>query len=163
MSIVKCPICGQSFDREKVECLHFGTRYYHLSCCSEDFIYTEKIFEFTKSLWDVISKPKITKQIITFKKDYGYTTQQIYEDLIYFFNIKKSDTTSYRNTIGIVPFIHTESQQYYSRLKKKKDQKEKLEEQLKTEIFEPDVVYFIKQPKKNRLQFQIEIETEEKG
>ena len=44
--MVKCPKCGQSFDKEKVECLHFGTRYYHLSCCSEDFIYTEKIFDY---------------------------------------------------------------------------------------------------------------------
>ena len=71
MSIVKCPKCGQSFDKEKVECLHLGTRYYHLSCCSEDFIYTEKIFEYTKSLWGAVSRPKITKQIEAFKKETG--------------------------------------------------------------------------------------------
>ena len=89
MSIVKCPKCGQSFDKEKVECLHLGTRYYHLSCCSEDFIYAEKIFEYTKSLWGAVSKPKITKQIEAFKKEHGYTVKQIYDDLVYFFDIKK--------------------------------------------------------------------------
>ena len=64
--MVKCPICGQSFDNKKVECLHLGTRYYHLSCCSEDLIYTEKIFEYTKSLWGAVSRPKIRKQIYSF-------------------------------------------------------------------------------------------------
>ena len=161
MSMVKSPKCGQSFDKEKVECLHFGTRYYHLSCCSEDFIYTEKIFDYTKSLWGAVSKPKITKQIESFKKEYNYTIKQIYEDLVYFFDIKKGNTTSYQNTIGIVPFIHNEAQRYYLMIKIKESQKENITQILEVNTSEVKTVYFSKQPQKKRLQF--EIETEEKG
>lgn len=161
MSIVKCPKCGQSFDKEKVECLHLGTRYYHLSCCSEDFIYTEKIFEYTKSLWGAVSRPKITKQIESFKKEHAYTVKQIYDDLVYFFDIKKGNTTSYQNTIGIVPFIHNEAQRYYLMIKLKESQKENIVQLLEVNTSEISVVYFSKQPQKKRLQFQIE--TEEEG
>ena len=161
MSIVKCPKCGQSFDKEKVECLHLGTRYYHLSCCSEDFIYAEKIFEYTKSLWGAVSKPKITKQIEAFKKEHGYTVKQIYDDLVYFFDIKKGNTTSYQNTIGIVPFIHNEAQRYYLMIKIKENQKENTAQLLEVNTSEVNTVYYNKQPQKKRLQFQIE--TEEEG
>ena len=162
MSMVKCPKCGQSFDKEKVECLHFGTRYYHLSCCSEEFIYTEKIFEYTKGLWGAVSKVKIAKQIETFKKEYSYTVKQIYDDLFYFFEIKKGNTTSYQNTIGIVPFIHNEAQRYYLMIKMKENHKENITTQLlEVNTSEASTVYYSKQPQKKRLQFQIEIE--EKG
>ena len=161
MSIVKCPKCGQSFDKEKVECLHFGTRYYHLSCCSEDFIFTERIFEYTKTLWGMVSRPKITKQIDSFKKEHGYTAKQIYDDLVYFFDIKKGNTTSYQNTIGIVPFIHNEAQRYYLMIKIKENQKENTAQLLEVNTSEVNTVYYNKQPQKKRLQFQIE--TEEEG
>lgn len=160
MSMVKCPVCGLSFDNKKVKNLHLGNRYYHLSCCTDELVYTEKILALVREKWGVVSRPKIIEQIRKFKKEYLYTERQIYDDLYYFFEIKKSDTGAYKNTIGIVPFIHSEAQRYYLTLKIQEDKKENVTQMLKENNSEIETVYFHKQPSKKRLQFQIEIEEE---
>lgn len=158
MAAVKCPICGQTFSREKVEYVHLGNRYYHLSCCSNEFLYTEKIINFTKQLWGTVSRPKIVKQINNFVKNNNYTYKEIYNDLLYFFDVKKSDTTSYQGTIGIVPFIHSEAQRYYSQLAKKEQTKEKIIQQLSINEDTERVLYVAKQPNREKKKFELEIE-----
>ena len=87
MSMVKCPKCGQSFDKEKVECLHFGTRYYHLSCCSETQIYQNEIHKYVMNLWgDKYTYLKINGQIMSFISSGKFTAEGIYKTLVYFFH-----------------------------------------------------------------------------
>jgi hypothetical protein len=56
---VKCSICGETFNRDKVECVATSSRRYaHKSCydkqqglLSEEEIYKEKIFNYVRNLF----------------------------------------------------------------------------------------------------------------
>lgn len=159
MSRAKCPICLEYFKTEEVAHEHFKGRYYHSSCCSEEFLYTEKTFVLLKQSWNVdkINRNKIQKQIDQFKIEYQYTVKEIYEDLFYFFEIKKSDSGKYQNTIGIVPFIHKEARAYYSKIVEGNEKKEIVLKQLEEYSPQERVVYIRKQ-KQKRLSFELEEE-----
>lgn len=155
---VKCPICGTFFNREKIECVYINSRYYHLSCCSEDFIYTEKIFDFLKEIWGSCIKKKISKQIENIVKDNNYTIKQIYNDLVYFYEIKNSDRTTYKNTINIVPYIHDDAQKYYRLLQYRENKKEQVTKQLEESTPQEKIVMVGVQPKRKKIFFELEVE-----
>lgn len=160
MANVKCPICGKFFDKTKVEYVYINSRYYHRKCCSDDFIYQEKMFDYLKKLWGICSKVKITRQVQSMVKEYGYTVKEIYDDLQYFFDVKGNDTTSYKNTINIVPYIHDEAQKYYRLLEYKENKKEYLAQKLEQVTIEDKIVYVSKQPKRKEILFELEVEGE---
>lgn len=158
MANVKCPICGKTFDRSKVEYVHLNGRYYHRTCCSDDFIYQEKMYDYLKKIWGICSKPKILKQVQNIQKEYGYTIKEIYGDLKYFYDVKNNDTTTYKNTINIVPYVHDEAQKYYRLLEYKETKKENLAQKLEQVAIEDRVVYVSKQPKRKKIMFELEVE-----
>lgn len=158
ISKVKCPICGLSFDNTKEQYVHIGNRYYHLNCCTEEEIYKDKIFQYIKKLWGEYTYSKINNQIENFCRIHKYKIKDIYNDLVYFFEVEKGNPMAYPNTIGIVPFIHDKAQKYYNNLSKKEMDKKLLAEQLKKQVhteIEIITITNIKQEKKKRL-FEIE-------
>ena len=159
MPRVKCPVCLQHFKTEEVAYEFIKNRYYHSSCCSEEFLYTEKTFILLKKAWNVdkVNRSKITKQIDQFKIEHRYTMKEIYEDLFYFFEIKKSDNGKYQNTIGIVPFIHKEARAYYLKTIESNEKKEIVLKQLEEYSPQERVIYIRKQERK-KLSFELEEE-----
>lgn len=158
MARVKCPICQEFFDSNKVEYVFIKDRHYHRKCCSEDFLHYEMIFDYLKKIWGACSRVKIAKQIDSMIREYKYSSKQIYDDLQYFFEIKGNDTTSYKNTINIVPYIHDEAQKYYRLIEYKENKKERLTQKLEEVTEEDKVIYVNKQPKRNKILFELETE-----
>ena len=77
---VKCTICGEVFDRDRVECVNTATRRYaHKSCynkeqgtLSEEEKYRQKIFDFTQNLFEKNFNKKLSD---TFSPIFGQIFQ----------------------------------------------------------------------------------------
>ena len=105
---VKCLYCGESFYREDEEFIIVGRRYAHKKCGE----YGDKIHALMKELLQEKYSPmKINKQMTTFYQE-GYTIDSIYETLIYWYKIKKSDASKANGGIGIFPYVYPEFLQY---------------------------------------------------
>ena len=132
--MVKCPICGQQFDRDIEEFIKVGRRYYHTKCYEEH----EKEQEKKKSSIDTIKKDLktseeqnrreligyvmelynlsninglILKQIKEYK-ELGYSYIGMKSTLYYFHEILKNPVVA--TGIGIIPFVYDEAKQWYT-------------------------------------------------
>ena len=158
MANVKCPICGEIFNRDKIENVHLGNRYFHKDCLSEDDIYRDKIFQFLKSVWGQYTYIKINNQIKNYCLTLKCRVKNIYEDMMYFFDVKKNDFQTYKNTLGIIPFIHEEAQKYYANITRKEIEKEKIALQLEEQINKDFEIIHISKELKQRKKRIFEIE-----
>ena len=124
--LVKCAICGQSFDRDKIQAVKHGARRYaHYDCYPEGekvplVVKVEdpdltKLKEYIVKLYgDKANWALINKQIKKFTTENGYSLSGILKSLVYFYEVKKNpidDKTNYG--IGIVPFTYQAAYNYY--------------------------------------------------
>ena len=106
---VKCPYCGQSFQRENTEFIQLGRRYAHKECA--DIV--NKIHEYMQyKLGEGYSKTKVETQIKNFVSKEGMTIDAIYKTLIYWYDVKKSSIEQANGGIGIVPYVYSEYLKY---------------------------------------------------
>ena len=106
---VKCPYCGQSFQREDTEFIQIGRRYAHKQCV--DIV--NKIHEYMQhKLGEKYSKTKVETQIKNFVSKEGMSIDAIYKTLIYWYDVKKSSTEQANGGIGIVPYVYPEYLKY---------------------------------------------------
>jgi hypothetical protein len=109
LSPVKCPYCGQSFQREDTDFVQLGRRYAHAECVEE----VNQIHEYMKKvLGGSYSYTKIESQIKNFATKEGMTLDAIYKTLIYWYDVKKSSTDQANGGIGIVPYVYSEYLKY---------------------------------------------------
>lgn len=102
---VKCPYCGQSFQRENTEFVQLGRRYAHKECV--DIV--NKIHEYMKQkLGAGYTRTKVETQIKNFVLKEGISIDSIYKTLIYWYDVKKSSTDQANGGIGIVPYVYSE-------------------------------------------------------
>lgn len=123
--VVKCAVCGESFDLNSIQGVRATkTRYAHQKCFPKGELVpmvgsTVKNPD-EKALNDYISKlygkkanwVLIKKQI----KEYlgmGYSLKGIKTTLIYFYEVKGNDVEKSNGGIGIVPYIYQEAYDYY--------------------------------------------------
>ena len=119
--IVKCPICGKSFDRETTAYHQDGRRYLHIECWArqeasktQDDKDREALEQYILELFKLnVLTPKIKRQIESFHDEYGYTYTGIKKALIYQFEIKKGDIKQANGGIGIVPYVYEQAREYY--------------------------------------------------
>lgn len=112
---VICLYCGENFDRDLESFIQVGNRYAHEKC----FEYGDKIHKLMKDLLQKNYGPvKINRQLASFHKD-GYSLQDIYETLVYWYKIKKGDVSKANGGVGIFPYIYPDYIQY-------KEQQEKI-------------------------------------
>ena len=106
---VKCPYCGQSFQRENTEFVQLGRRYAHKSCADS----VEQIHQLMQHVLGMgYSKTKVESQIKNFVSKEGMTIDSIYKTLIYWYEVKHSDTSQANGGIGIVPYVYAEYLKY---------------------------------------------------
>lgn len=106
---VKCPYCGQSFQREDTEFIQLGRRYAHKEC----FEKVNQIHKYMEHILGVnYSYTKIESQIKNFVLKEGMTADAIYKTLIYWYDIKKSSTDQANGGIGIVPYVYSDYLSY---------------------------------------------------
>lgn len=116
--MVKCLYCGEEFNKDKEPCEKIKNRYIHLNCFvlyEEDSKYKNEIHRKCKELFgDGYSVTRINKQLKTYI-DEGLSYKDIYEAVLYWYDIKNGDVSKSNNGIGIIGYIISESKAYYKR------------------------------------------------
>ena len=135
---VKCVYCNQLFDRDKVEYVPVKTRYAHKKCYEkhvENEKYIELIHQKMKSVCgNTYLKTKISKQIKSFVEN-GISEREIYNTLIYWYDVKKSDPAEAKGGIGIVPYVHVDASKYM----KTKYRREHMYDNLNKDILQKEI------------------------
>lgn len=124
--IVKCTVCGCSFDRDKVQAVRSGARRYaHYNCLptgelvelpkkeekDPDLVALE---EYVKKLFDEdYVNARVRKQINDFKEEYNYTYSGMLKSLVYFYEVKGNSLEKSNGGIGIIPFVYKDAYNYY--------------------------------------------------
>lgn len=158
--IVKCPICGKSFDRDIVPCHQDGRRYLHIECWArqeasktQDDKDKEALEEYIKELFKLGTIPqKIQKQIESFHKEYHYTYTGIKKSLVYHFEVKKGDIKQANGGIGIVPYVYEQARIYYYQIwQAQQKNTEKVIDDYIPKVINIKIKNPQKQPKKRKL------------
>lgn len=129
MSVVKCAICGLSFDKDKVKCVkHNSRRYSHFDCEPDKPLYVslisqenaekQELINYILNLYQVKScSPHICKEIKDYHDSYGYSYSGILKSLQQWYEIKRNPVLDkYKGTIGIVGSIYNQAYDYYHSL-----------------------------------------------
>lgn len=127
---VKCTVCGQVFDRDKIQAVKSGARRYaHHRCMpegelvpmpnpiDEDLVALE---QYIKELLgeNNYSIAKVRKQIKEYKENYDYSYSGMLKTLKWFYDIKGNPKEKARAAggIGIIPFVYKDALNYYYNL-----------------------------------------------
>lgn len=125
--VVKCSICGQSFDRDKIQAVRTGARRYaHLSCDpnntdlvplviketdNPDYI---KLMDYIKKIYgDKANYPLIKKQIKKYTEEQKYSLSGILKSLVWFYDVKHNSVDGSNGGIGIVEYCYQDAYNYY--------------------------------------------------
>ena len=109
LPLVKCPYCGQSFQREDTEFIQLGRRYAHKECAEK----AKQIHEYMEHVLGMTySYTKVESQIKNFVTKEGMSLDAIYKTLIYWYDIKKSSIEQANGGIGIVPYVYSDYLNY---------------------------------------------------
>lgn len=124
---VKCPKCGETFDRDIIQAVRInGRRYGHAKCYQDNNNFVplvekkiseeQKIKNYAKSiLKEQYVAARVNKQIKDFLAE-GYTASGILKTLIYWYEIKHNDISKAMGGIGIVPYVYKQALDYYYNL-----------------------------------------------
>ena len=123
---VLCSVCGQRFDRDKVQAVKSGTRRYaHFTCdpagekvpLADD--YSPELQELKDYIVELfgndVNWALVTKQIKKYKEENGYSLTGMLKSLKYFFEIKNGNKDKSRG-IGIIPYVYQDAYDYYYNL-----------------------------------------------
>lgn len=123
---VKCSICGEIFDRDKIDFVSTASRRYaHKQCfekqqgaLSEDEQYKQKIFDYVSNLFkNNYSKKRIEYQLEKMiKENKDYTYSGVFKTLVYWYEVKQGDVAKSHYSINIVPYIYNDAREYYRQL-----------------------------------------------
>lgn len=127
--LCKCSVCGESFDRNRIQAVKSGARRYaHQTCLPagelvpmerslEDEPDYQQIIDYCYKLFGEEHNIAMTKKYIKkFVSENKYTLSGIYKALYYFFDIKHNPIDKANNSIGIVPFCYQDAYNYYYNL-----------------------------------------------
>ena len=124
---VKCPKCGETFDRDIIQAVRInGRRYGHAKCYPDNNNFVplvekkiseeQKIKNYAKSiLKEQYVAARVNKQIKDFLAE-GYTDSGILKTLIYWYEIKHNDISKPIGGICIVPYVYKQALDYYYNL-----------------------------------------------
>ena len=129
---VKCLICNEYFDREKVPCVQIGRRYAHKKCTEGNQKQTTTYQE-REDFWAYIKKiygpnynfQLINKQATEYIEAYKLSWSDIKNTLRWFYEIKGGDITKGEG-IGILPFIYEKANEYYKQLALTREKNEQI-------------------------------------
>lgn len=149
MHRVKCYYCGQYFDADKDPFIKVNNKRYAHKTCAENPPQKKEdaLYEYIKQLFHMdYVEPRIQKQIKEYIEEYGFTADGILKALQWWYDIKKNPVGDFKNkTIGIVPYIYNQAQDFWFIIKlaqlanEDKDVKEYIIPQKEIEIASPRV------------------------
>ena len=154
--MVKCKVCGKSFDRDKIQAVKVGAnRYAHFTCKPDgekvemakpidaDLLELEVYIE--QLLGNEYKPARVKKQIKSYKEEYGYTYSGMLKTLKWWYEIKGNSKDKANGGIGIIPFIYQDACNYFYSLylaqlvNESLDEKSYKQEVKEIEIYSPEV------------------------
>ena len=120
--IVKCAICGMSFDANAEPFVKVSSsRYAHQKCSEnkeENLSQLEKdkeaLDQYIMNLFNITYiDPRIRKQIKQYIEEYHYTYSGILKALVYHYEIYGCDIDKANGALGIVPYVYQKAYNYY--------------------------------------------------
>lgn len=122
-ALVKCLYCGQIFDRNdpNIPFEKIKNRYAH-KCCVENqnalqvkeekdqeafYSYCKKVFG---NNFDFVRTKKLAEGYV---KKNNYSWSGMLKTLIYFYEVKKNDSSKANGSIGIIPYAYQQAHDYY--------------------------------------------------
>ena len=122
MHKVKCTVCGETFDRDKINFVQTSpNRYAHATCVAQQDDTYDKTEQEYKELERYIKQlfgeqyidVKVKKQIMEYRKNYNYTYTGMLKSLIWFYEIKGNKKDKANGGIAIIPWIYKDAMEYY--------------------------------------------------
>ncbi|AXF52457.1 MAG: hypothetical protein [Caudoviricetes sp.] len=122
---VICQLCRTKFDRDKEPWVEMSPmRYAHKVCADragikiipesqEEKDLKELELYIKKLLNEQYINANVRKQIMQFRKEYGYSYTGILKCLKYWYDIKGNPKSKANHNIGIVPYIWNQAKDYY--------------------------------------------------
>lgn len=165
---VKCAICGETFDRDKIQAVRHGARRYaHVECYPEgelielaktDVEKEQKAKDLT-SLKNYINKlfgdecnwSRTIEYIKKFSSENNFTYTGMEKALKYFYEIKKNPLDKANGSIGIIPYIYDEAKKYFLEIYLAQQEQQKNIEIYNKEIKTQEVTISIKKSKRQKL------------
>ncbi len=99
-------------------------RYAHEVCYeenyNEDVLFIDPIYQLLKEVGVNYDFFQCNGQRKKFIKQYGYTNEEIYNTLKYFYKVKHNSPKGANRRIGIVPHVHDEAMLYFNKIKRRK-------------------------------------------
>lgn len=124
--IVKCAICGESFDTNSIQATRHGARRYaHQSCypqgelvpldiSSKEDPELTALKSYIKNLFgEQCNWASTMKYIKNFKEENGYSYSGMLKSLVYFYEVKNNSIDKANGSIGIIPFVYQDAYNYY--------------------------------------------------
>lgn len=130
---VKCVICQQEFDRDKIEAVQIAARRYaHATCVksNEELAKETKdkdtFFQMVKSIYGKnYNYMLINTQAERMRKEHGYTWSGMTGCLHWFYNLNHGNLEDGHGGIGIIPFIYEEVKDFYQKIYLSQQENEK--------------------------------------
>ena len=111
--LVKCAHCGEQFDKDK------GKRYkdknYHIKCYNI-VVEGDNLVEYICKIFRLKKAGPRNYAMIKKYLEKGYTYTGMLNSLKYFYEIQKHPIEKANESIGIIPYIYEEAQNYYDRI-----------------------------------------------
>lgn len=150
-----CPVCHSPLPKGDEGCL-YKKRHYHKTCY-EQIITKDELHEYICRLFNIKAPgPRNFAMISKYMNEKGYTYKGILNALKFFYDIQKHSTEKANNSIGIVPYVYDDAQQYFENLENKQEQ---VANEIKTVIQqETQVVKIAYKKEKKRTDFMIDLE-----
>lgn len=122
---VICIYCKEQFDRDRISFVQVSNRRYaHKEChqqkaatvCQEEKDY-ESLLQYIKQLFKLpYVSANVKKEIMDFRKQYGYTYSGIQKTLYWFYELKGNSIEKANGHLGIVPYVYGEASDYFYKL-----------------------------------------------
>lgn len=119
--IVKCRICGESFDTNQVEFFRKGTWYAHKKCYDEreaektqDEKDLDHLMEYCYKLYGkTLDYNKTLRLAKSYHEKEGFSFSGIESTLKYIYEVKKEPIEKSNGSIGIVPYMYDKARNYW--------------------------------------------------
>lgn len=122
--MVKCPICGESFDRNSPDVKWVkvsNTRYAHQECADKKALEETQEEKDRKALYKYLGELfggnydyiKTKKMVEKYIKEYQFTYSGILKTMRWFYELKGNNIEKAKGGIGIVPYVYSDAMQYY--------------------------------------------------
>lgn len=119
--LVKCPICGETFDANATEFVMIGRRYAHKECFEKKEAAKTQEEKDKEALEKYILKlfnetrisAKVRRQMNKYRDEDGYSYSGMLKALVYFYEIKENPIDKANGGIGIIPYVYKDAYNYY--------------------------------------------------